>query len=333
MSDTRGAEAPEGGGEEGTFAEEFAKLALEEQELPSDNDGPPDDDSHQQGDPDEAPDDSGHDGSDPSPLTPDADTPSGSETQDDIWAKAPPELRAAFEAERKAREEAQGVLRTQSGRLSTTQRELAELKRRQAGTPAEGEGSQPGEAEDERAKRLAATKDEYPDVTSAIIDEVTDLRSQLAELLQDRTRAAEAEAKQAELDHAETLAANEAMLVEKFPDWQEVVESEAFTEWALKEPKIIHEGILANANGIVDPASALKIIGDFKRDTASDLPATTVDPLAEKRRLQREGGAAIPARTATAPAKGGETGSYSDEWKRLAREEQRREAARAGRRY
>lgn len=332
MSDTRGAEAPAGDGEEGTFAEEFAKLALEEQGLPSDDDGPPGDDGHQQGDADEAPDDSGHGGKDPSPLEPDADTPSGSETQDDIWAKAPPELRAAFEAERKAREEAQGVLRTQSGRLSTTQRELAELKRRQAETPAEGEGSQPGEA-DERSARLAATKDEYPDVTSAIIDEVTDLRQIVAELRQDRSRAAEAEARQAELDHAETLAANEAMLVEKFPDWQETVESDAFTEWALQQPKIIHEGILANANGIVDPASALKIIGDFKRDTAPDLPASPADPLAEKRRLQREGGAAIPARTATAPAKEGETGSYSDEWKRLAREEQRRDAARAGRRY
>lgn len=255
---------------------------------------------------------------------PDAEQPAGSESADDIWANADPVLKAAFEAERAKAAKAENTIRSNNGRWSKAQQELNALRaRQQAPAQPQASGGKDSEPAPDDAE-LRRVEEEYSDIAKPFVKAIAELRSEVASLKQDASRRGEFEAKQAELAEQESLAREEQALAEDHPDWNDVVKSQDFADWALAQPRMVHEALRRNANGIVDGAEASKIIADFKRDTRSE---EAPNPLAQKRVAQMEGARHVPAKAGAAPGQG-QGGSYSDEWKRLAAEEQRREASR-----
>lgn len=289
--------------------------------------GSPDNASERLDPPEEGSQDEGQPGADEEQARQgsDADRPAESENTDDIWANADPKLKEAFEAERARAAKAENTVKSNNGRLSQAQRELAELRARSY-APVQPQAKTGEEAPKEQADdpELAKVEEEYPEIAKPLIKVITDLRSEVESLKSEGAKRTEIEAKQAELAQQEAIAREEQALAEAHPDWDDIVKSQEFADWAVSQPRMVHEALRRNANGIVDGNEASKVLSDFKRDTVSE---KAPDPLAQKRERQLDGNRRIPARSGAAPGDG-TAGDYSSEWKRLAAEEQRREASR-----
>lgn len=255
---------------------------------------------------------------------PDAARPAGSES-DDAWKDAPAHLREAYEALRRERERDQNLIKSNQGRWSQAQRELAELRSR-GSAPAQPQAEKPqSKAESgERAERLAKVKGEYPDIAEPFIEEIADLRSKLEAIEQSASRRDELETAQARLDLKESYAREEQALAEAHPDWNDVVRTETFVAWASAQPRMVQEALQRNGTtaGIVDGTESAKILSDFKRDTT---PAP--DPLAARRESQLEGSRNIPPRAPALEARPLGGGSHEEEFE-LARQEEARAARR-----
>lgn len=263
---------------------------------------------------------------DPGRHDPDAaERPAGHETTDDIWANASEAQRAALrELEARARR-AENVARSHGGRLSAATRELNDLRASLAAPPAppgdagDGAARSGRGASDEELERIAA---EYDDFAPAFVQEIRSLRSTVQRLEQDATRRAELDQALAVLDRTERMAREEQALARDHADWGEVVRSEDFAEWALAQPRMVHDALIRNAEGIVDGAEAAKILSDFKRDRGGG----GAEPLAARRGRQLEGSRHIQSRAPALEARGRGSGSFDDEWDRAADEERRRRA-------
>jgi hypothetical protein len=343
-------------GDGSSYSEDWAAIAQEETGQGGAGDAAP------------PPGGSGHDRSDPlgdRPLPSDrrefspdaapqpssaAGQPAGSdEADDDIWAGAPAELRSAFEAERAGRAQAENTIRSNNARWSSAQRELNVIRAHQA-QPAShrdaapgihGARSRSGRGDDgsdfgyeaaERDEELLRVGDEYPDIAMPLIEVIADLRAQVSELSTDASRRRELEQSQAELALQEQLAGEEQALARDHPDWDQVVRSQDFADWAMAQPRMVHEALLRNGEGIVDGAEASKILGDFKRDFGSESRGSGTlgsarSSIAQRRGRQMEGARHVPGRQGAIPGEG-IGGSYSEEWKRQESEERRREASR-----
>jgi hypothetical protein len=179
----------------------------------------------------------------------------------------------------------------------------------------------------ERDEELLRVGDEYPDIAMPLIEVIADLRSQVAELSTDASRRRELEQSQAELAMQEQLAGEEQALARDHPDWDALVRSQDFADWAMAQPRMVHEALLRNGEGIVDGAEASKILGDFKRDATSGSLGSGPSSIAQRRGRQMEGARHVPGRQGAIPGEG-IGGSYSEEWKRQESEERRREASR-----
>lgn len=272
-----------------------------------------------------------------------AGQPAGSgEADDAIWAGAPAELRAAFEREKAGRAQAENTIRSNNARWSSAQRELNVIRAHQAQPAPHRDaapgrrGSRSGLGDDdsdfgrdaaERDEELLRVGDEYPDIAMPLIEVIADLRAQVSELSTDASRRRELEQSQAELALQEQLAGEEQALARDHPDWSEVVRSQDFADWAMAQPRMVHEALLRNGDGIVDGAEASKILGDFKRDAGSGTSGSGWSSIAQRRGRQMEGARHVPGRQGAIPGEG-IGGSYSEEWKRQESEERRREASR-----
>lgn len=278
------------------------------------------------------------------PPTSAAGQPAGSDEADDsLWAGAPAELRAAFERERAGRAQAENTIRSNNARWSSAQRELNVIRAQQARPASHGDaapgrsrrgddGSDFGWDAAERDEELLRVGDEYPDIAMPLIEVIADLRAQVSELSTDASRRRELEQSQAELALQEQLAGEEQALARDHPDWSEVVKSQDFADWAMAQPRMVHEALLRNGDGIVDGAEASKILGDFKRDLGSESRGSGTSgsgwsSIAQRRGRQMEGARHVPGRQGAIPGEG-IGGSYSEEWKRQESEERRREASR-----
>lgn len=278
----------------------------------------------------------------PPPFSSASGQPAGSDEADDtIWAGAPAELRAAFERERAGRAQAENTIRSNNARWSSAQRELNLIRAQQArpaphgdaapgrsrGSGGRDEGSDFGRDAAERDEALLRVGNEYPDIAMPLIEVIADLRAQVSELSTDASRRRELEQSQAELALQEQLAGEEQALARDHPDWSDVVKSQDFADWAMAQPRMVHEALLRNGEGIVDGAEASKILGDFKRDLGSSGRGSGWSSIAQRRGRQMEGARHVPGRQGAIPGEG-IGGSYSEEWKRQESEERRREASR-----
>jgi hypothetical protein len=170
----------------------------------------------------------------------------------DIWASAPPELRAAFEQERRSRTNLEHQIRSDRGRLSAMQRKLEEAARQSpnpAHRPKQGENAQ------DRTKRLTKLAEEYPEVAQPILDEMDALRSTVASLQtleQHRQRQA--------------FTYHENALAQQHPDWNQVLANNGatFQNWIEDQPKAVRDAAMANANQIVNAQAAAAVISRFK---------------------------------------------------------------------
>lgn len=249
-------------------------------------------------DPQDAADDNG---------SPPADTP----TIDDIWKNAPPELRAAREKELR---DAELRYRSSQGRVSALDRELARLRSQNQSQPgqqqerqAEEQPSANSKAEPSaKEKKLAELREEYPDLAEPILDDMAEMRAELAELKkgygaieQERVSAA--------------VQGQQDMLIAKHPDYLTVAADERFGGWLQSAPLAIQQAFLRNSEKIVDAEDAALVIGMFKNEMgigatgqqASPQPSAQQPAPSQRRQRQlnsgRDAGGNGPAAAAGVP--------------------------------
>lgn len=247
--------------------------------------------------------------------------PASEEKPDDLWKDADPKLREAFEAERSRAEKAENVAKSHSGRLSQAYTELTDLRAKIASERDAGGAAKEGEEATTREERMKQLREEYPDLAAPILDQLVNLEKKVSDL--EGVQVAQAnERVEASLDEQVTI------LAEKHPDWAAVVQTDAYTEWALTQPGYIQEAIKRNANAVVDGASCASILAKFKQDTAAP-----EDPerqrLEERRREQMDGSQSLGVRTPGATKQGAD--DVDSIWRDL-EENDRRKAASARRR-
>ncbi len=318
MSDIRNAEGNDGNS---GFSDEWKRLARSDD---GQGEGSPDNTERHEPHPKEG---QQGPGDEPAPSEAAPLEPAPSENTDDIWAEAPEHYRAAFEAERKARERAENAIRSNNGRLSKAEREAAELRVRlaaqepkPAAAPPEGDEAPPAtEDQDPRTVELNRVAEEYEDVGRPLVNEILALREQVSALTQSRASEDEQRQVRDELEFKEYLAAQEQLLSATHGDWQEVVLQPDFVEWVTTGPQFIRDGIARNGNGIVDGAEATEILSLFKEKHGI---STAPNPLAAKRERQLEGARSIPGNSPGVVPQG-RPDNFQSEWKRLAAAEKR----------
>lgn len=216
------------------------------------------------------------------PSTPGEDTaqPSASEeTTDDPWAKADPKLREAYEAERAARQKAEHVATIHGGRLSQALNDLSQLRTRMdaAEKPAGGETEKQAEAREALYKRL---EDEYADSVGKLVPEFKAMQAEIDTL---RGRLSSQDGQQTEA----VLLEQQGVLERAHPDYEQVVNTQAYLDWANQQPGYVQQTLRDNARQIIDGASCADIISRYKAETA---PKLTPEQQAhdERRREQQE---------------------------------------------
>ncbi|QUT04049.1 hypothetical protein KFK14_12920 [Sphingobium phenoxybenzoativorans] len=196
----------------------------------------------------------------------------------DIWANAPAELKEAHQA---ALRDADLRYNSVKGRLSTADRQLAELRAAQ-GQPAPAGGQEPGPApaaqpasnpfETEAIKKL---REDYGEVAGPLIDamvaqaqahadEINALKAPVQQMGQERFQAAVGE--------------QESFLTSQHADWKSHVEDERFSGWVQSQPQMIRDAIARNASNIVDGREAAMVIGMFKAAIGAGTPPPPPPP-------------------------------------------------------
>jgi hypothetical protein len=201
--------------------------------------------------------------------------PPAQQTTDDIWAKAPSELREAHE---KALKKLEAQARTWEGRTNAARTELRELTRgkpkqeKQDGQAQDGDGeAAKGSLSAETIKQL---REDYPELAGPVLDRLEELQSKI-DKLDEGVGAIDQERTQSVLDRQEDY------LTQQHPDWVDAAKDEGFSGWLEQQPRVIKEAFERNRSAIVDGEDAAFVIGKFKADTGfgkTAPPAQQDDP-------------------------------------------------------
>jgi hypothetical protein len=295
------------------FEAEFARLGDAEAEQPK---GPSEADDQPGGEAD-APDKSRQEG-DPSPgdAAPPAKEPVA-EASDDPWAKAPPELRSAYQAEKTARERAESTARHQARAASQAGRKLAELESRLPKTADQPDAST--ETDEQRAERYAKLKEDFPELASVIDDaartgeELKSIKGTLASVDEERTES--------------FLREQYGHLEKQHPTWRQDVLDPRFAAWKDAQPRYVQEAIERNASTVVDGVETADVLRRYKESIATADAGTK--RLQARRGEQLEGSRSPQVRAPAATSQG--ANDFDAEFKRLGQEEARRSAGRGKR--
>lgn len=204
--------------------------------------------------------------SDDPALSDDAKARQNAQDQD-LWANATPEQRAAYEAAQTQLKKLEQAERSNRGRLSVMQRQVNELmgQRQSPQKAASGEAAQgqDDEGQDRDADGFLASDDwksfegEYPEVAGPLGKLIGNLQEQITR--QDKELSAiGTERRQSAMEEQATL------LADSHPDWQDVTSDSRIVEWANAQPRHIKEALMRNANDIVDAEEAADVVGRFK---------------------------------------------------------------------
>ena len=233
-----------------------------------------------------------------------------------IMATASPEQQALFEKVSRQRDAANGRARQLQS---------------QASAPAPTPAPPPPPATTDRAKKLADVKEEYPDVTGDVVDELTDLRATVAGLQQDR-----------EGDQARVQLQEQNLFMKEHPDGFAVVtkDQEAFNLWADDQPAVIRAAVKINLRAVVDHAAAIQVMDSYKAHLGKgDAPAPAADAaaqvaaaakaqrLTDKRTRQLAGAQSSQSATSqsvTDRTKGAGAMTEEEEWEDISRTEERK---------
>lgn len=224
---------------------------------------------------------------------------------DELWANADPALREAFEAEREARTRAENTIRTHEGRLTATQRQLLEAQARIPKVePTKQEEAKPVLTDEVKAQ----LREDFPDVASPLLDAISALETEQANLrARDASREEQEQAARA-VEAQRFFAEQEQKLATAYPDWHATCRSAPFIEWAQKQPQIILDGLQRNADAIVDADSGIKILDLYRAEVAPDDTA---------QRRQRQLDATRNIDTKNPQATSSQTQDRDAEWARL----------------
>lgn len=213
------------------------------------------------------------------------------EAAPDPWASAPPELKALWEQERQAREQAEHRARSDAARVAALSRKLATV----TPPPQAAEPSEAQKALDAKVKQL---REDFPDVAEPIIALI---ESQRAELSSVKQHVAAVTADQHEVQVARELAA----LQERHPDWQQVAANPKFGEWLATQPSNVQAlagSWDARETGVVltlfKVESGIATGGQQREAPAAPAPAAPAAATDTKRARQLEGGADVRSRPA-----------------------------------
>lgn len=196
------------------------------------------------------------------------------DTQEDIWANAPAQLREQFEA---AQRDADLRMRSANGRVSAKDRQIADLTAKIEALQ-KGGAEQPGEEQqsdgsDESGKSglsseaLAQLREDYPDLAGPLLDIIEQQNKKLEGVSK---TAGTFEQQQAQA----FVTQQEGVLTEQHPDWQEVAKDDRFTGWLDTQPQSVQDAMARNFNAIVDGKDAALVVGRFKQDMGIGTPAS-----------------------------------------------------------
>ena len=220
--------------------------------------------------------------------------PASAEPSDDIWAKAPPEIREARERELR---DYNFRLSSANGRVSALHRKLNELQ-----TPAgqsQGGGASPAPAAESGADPsgdapdpLAKLVEEYPDIGGPISEMITGLKDQISQLSQPVASMAEAQ-------QVTEKARQYGILADRHPDWQQLAQDDRWGGWIETQPRAVQEAFLRNQD-VSDGQEAAWVLDLFKQEmriapatpapSSAPTPNAAPKPADQRRQKQLDAG-------------------------------------------
>lgn len=197
------------------------------------------------------------------------DTPPAGSPSTDIWADAPPALKAAHEA---ALKDLQTKNNRLIGQVSASDRELARLRRESAAKPGTQQGDQGGSQEGDPfdSDEVKRFREEYGEIADPVLnllkaqsEKIARLEAPVAEVAQQR--ATEAGQRQIEV------------FTTAHPDWETYVNDKRYPEWLATQPKAVQDAA-ARAVNVEDGQEAAWLLGQFKAHLgASAQPAPAAE--------------------------------------------------------
>lgn len=183
------------------------------------------------------------------------DEPLPEEEAPDIWADAPPDLKAAHDAQVRALRSAQTehARRSIEGRIAAYTRRLHERNAAAQQQPVQ---------EQEAADPLAELAADYPEIATPLQQKLAPISEKLSQF--DAQMRSRQEAADLEMD-AE-LRANEQLLEFRHPGWDQFLHDNgaAFGAWIVDQPLYYRQAFVTNQEAIIDPYSAIETLDAFK---------------------------------------------------------------------
>lgn len=206
-----------------------------------------------------------------------AQEPPPQQTEPDIWANAPADLKQAHDAQVRALESAQ----TEHARRSIEGRIASYTRRLQERNAAAAQPPPPARQAADPLQELAA---EYPEIAKPLQEKLAPITEKLSQFDAQMRSRQEAADQQMDAD----LQANEAMLERQHPGWSNYLHEygAVFGEWIVDQPLYYRQAFVTNQNAIVDPYTAIETIAAFKSFVeAHTQPQQGSAPAASNQRL------------------------------------------------
>lgn len=205
------------------------------------------------------------------------------ESVDDIWANAPENLKAAYQA---ALQKSEHTIKSLKGRLSASDRRWKEIQeQQQAGASRSQSNENNG---DDLPEDVARFREEYSEIADPI-EKLIDQR--LTSKLGNNNGSNQTAASQYSQSEIEAALNQAAILETVHPDWREL-DSEAYGNWLNGQPRYIQEAAVRNSELIVDADEIADILTRFKSETKqASSPSPKVIPQPDPRRAQQIEGA------------------------------------------
>ena len=239
----------------------------------------------------------------------------------DLWANAPPDLKAAHDAQVRALEFAttEHARRSIEGRIASYSRRLKERTEAAAQQP-------PSAKEEEAADHLAELAAEYPEIAVPLQKDRARVEEKLSRF--EAIEKSRQEAADQQMD-AE-LRANEELLETQHPGWDGFLKEygPAFGAWISDQPLYLRQAFITNQDAIIDPYSAIDTLDAFKAfvesnqppQSAGQPPAAVQPQRLNPRRAAQLAGSASPYQAGSRPTVSGipQDGDPEQIWKSFA---------------
>lgn len=179
-------------------------------------------------------------------------------SSDDLFADATPEQRAYLQSLIADRDREAQAARSANGRYAATARQLAEKERQFNGqissiqqADKQGDGQEANRQLDALESRIAAMREDYPDIADhmqGVADALRDgLRSEISQVKEPVAQLREqAQARQ----HEELITIETDELIRRHPDAEKVVVSQEFQTWVSQQPASVQN--IANSDSAAD---------------------------------------------------------------------------------